>query len=111
MGSPIKGYRVRGLTGLSVVCGAGLVPAACEDSGFEPGTPQTDANPIWEPGEDRSGSIFGSQGLLLFGVEDDKGPSDGGGWRDAPVAAKTDTRIEDAILTKARQLRLETLKQ
>ncbi len=29
----------------------------------------------------------------------------------APVAAKTDTRIEDAILTKARQLRLETLKQ
>ncbi len=36
---------------------------------------------------------------------------DGNGWRDAPVAAKTDTRIEDAILTKARQLRRETLKQ
>ena len=36
---------------------------------------------------------------------------DGNGWRDAAVAAKTDTRIEDAILTKARQLRRETLKQ
>ncbi len=36
---------------------------------------------------------------------------DGAGWRDAPVAAKTDTRIEDAILTKARQLRQETIKQ
>ncbi len=36
---------------------------------------------------------------------------DGNGWRDAPVAAKTDTRIEDAILTKARQLRRETLSQ
>ena len=36
---------------------------------------------------------------------------DGNGWRDAPVAAKTDTRIEDAILTKARQLRRETLRQ
>ncbi len=36
---------------------------------------------------------------------------DASGWRDAPVAAKTDTRIEDAILTKARQLRRETLKQ
>ncbi len=33
------------------------------------------------------------------------------GWRDAPVPAKTDTRIEDAILTRARQLRLETLEQ
>jgi hypothetical protein len=33
------------------------------------------------------------------------------GWRDAPVPAKTDTRIEDAILTRARQLRLETLQQ
>ena len=28
----------------------------------------------------------------------------------APVAAKTDTRIGDAIVTKARQLRRETLK-
>lgn len=36
---------------------------------------------------------------------------DGNGWRDAPVAAKTDTRIEDAILTKARQLRRKTLNQ
>ncbi len=36
---------------------------------------------------------------------------DGNGWRDSPLAAKTDTRIEDAILTKARQLRRETLKQ
>ena len=36
---------------------------------------------------------------------------DGAGWRDAPVAAKTGTQIEDAILTKARQLRRETLKQ
>jgi len=33
------------------------------------------------------------------------------GWRDAPVPPKTDTRIEDAILTRARQLRLETLKK
>ena len=32
-------------------------------------------------------------------------------WRDAPVAAHTDTRIEDAILTRARQLRLETVKR
>lgn len=36
---------------------------------------------------------------------------DASGWRDAPVAAKTDTQIEDAILTKARQLRRETLNQ
>ena len=35
---------------------------------------------------------------------------DANGWRDAVVAAKVDTRIEDAILTKARQLRRETLK-
>ncbi len=179
-------YRVRGLTALSAVCVAGFVLAACEGSGYEPGEPQVDANPIWEPGEDRSGSIFGSQGLLLFNTEDDKAGAEGGGgigvnsflwrasldtisfmpvnsadpfggvtitdwhaspetpgerfklnvyilgralradgvrvavfrqvqdgvgWRDAPVAAKTDTRIEDAILTKARQLRLETLKQ
>ncbi len=34
---------------------------------------------------------------------------DGGGWRDAPVDAKTGTRIEDAILTRARQLRNSSL--
>ena len=186
MGSPITGYRVRGVTALSAVCVAGLVLAACEGSGYQPGEPQMDANPIWERGEDRSGSIFGSRGLLLFDTEADKAGVDGGGgigvnsflwrasldtisfmpvnsadpfggviitdwhaapetpgerfklnvyilgrtlradgvrvavfrqvqdgtgWRDAPVAARTDTRIEDAILTKARQLRRETLKQ
>ncbi|MCZ6465860.1 MAG: DUF3576 domain-containing protein [Alphaproteobacteria bacterium] len=186
MGSPIKGYRVRGVTALSAVCVAGFVLAACEGSGYEPGEPQMDANPIWERGEDRSGSIFGSQGLLLFNTEVEKAGVEGGGgigvnsflwrasldtisfmpvnsadpfggviitgwhatpetpgerfklnvyilgralradgvrvavfrqvqdgngWRDAAVAAKTDTRIEDAILTKARQLRRETLNQ
>jgi Domain of unknown function (DUF3576) len=186
MESRIGRYRVRGLTALSVVFVAGLVLAACEGRGFEPGDPQTDANPIWEKGEDRSGSIFGNQGLLLFGTGEDKAGVEGGGgigvnsflwrasldtisfmpvnsadpfggviitdwqaspetpgerfklnvyilgralradgvrvavfrqvqdgngWRDAPVAAKTDTRIEDAILTKARQLRRETLNQ
>ncbi len=35
---------------------------------------------------------------------------DANGWRDAAVAAKVDTRIEDAILTKASQLRRETLR-
>jgi len=34
-----------------------------------------------------------------------------GSWRDAPVAERTGTQIEDAILTKARQLRFETLQQ
>ncbi len=35
---------------------------------------------------------------------------DGAGqWVDSPVAAQTDTEIENAILTKARQLRLSTL--
>jgi hypothetical protein len=34
-----------------------------------------------------------------------------GGWRDAPVPEQTDLKIEDAILTRARQLRNETLKQ
>ena len=184
MGSPIKGYRVRGLTALSAVCVAGLVLAACEGSGYEPGEPQMDAWP--PPDEDRSGGIFGSKGLLLFDSEPDTAGVDGGGgigvnsflwrasldtisfmpvnsadpfggviitdwhaapetpgerfklnvyilgralradgvrvavfrqvqdgkgWRDAPVAARTDTRIEDAILTKARQLRRETLNQ
>ncbi|MFQ5763900.1 MAG: DUF3576 domain-containing protein [Rhodospirillales bacterium] len=181
-------YRVRGLAALGAVCVAGLVLAGCADSGFTPGEPQTDANPIWEPGEDRGGSIFGNQGLLLFNTDEGKAGvdgaggggigvnsflwrasldtisfmpvnsadpfggviitdwhapaetprerfklnvyilgralradgvrvavfrqvQDGGGWRDAPVAARTDTRIEDAILTKARQLRRETLKQ
>ena len=32
-----------------------------------------------------------------------------GGWADAPVAAQTDLDIENAILTKARQLRLSNL--
>ena len=177
-------YRVRGLTALSAVCVAGFVLAACEGSGYEAGEPQMDAHPA--PGEDRSGSIFGSQGLLLFNTEVEKAGVEGGGgigvnsflwrasldtisfmpvnsadpfggviitdwhaspetpgerfklnvyilgralradgvrvavfrqvqdgngWRDAAVAAKTDTRIEDAILTKARQLRRETLNQ
>ena len=34
---------------------------------------------------------------------------DGAGWRDAPVPAKTGTQIEDAILTRARQLRNSSL--
>ena len=34
-----------------------------------------------------------------------------GGWRDAPLPEGTDTRIEDAILTKARQLRFEVLQE
>jgi hypothetical protein len=34
---------------------------------------------------------------------------DGAGWRDAAVAAKTGTKIEDAILTRARQLRNSSL--
>lgn len=35
---------------------------------------------------------------------------DGAGWRDAAVPAKTGTRIEDAILTRARQLRNSSLR-
>ncbi|MDP2245168.1 DUF3576 domain-containing protein [Pseudomonas sp.] len=36
--------------------------------------------------------------------------SDGaGGWTDAPTAAQTETDIENAILTKARQLRLANI--
>ena len=34
-----------------------------------------------------------------------------GGWRDVPITAEAAPRIEDAILTKARQLRFETLQQ
>lgn len=34
-----------------------------------------------------------------------------GGWRDAPLADETGGQIEDAILTKARQLRFEVLKE
>ena len=34
---------------------------------------------------------------------------DGAGWRDAPVAAKTGTQLEDAILNRARQLRNSSL--
>ncbi|MEO5335418.1 MAG: DUF3576 domain-containing protein [Magnetospirillum sp. WYHS-4] len=33
----------------------------------------------------------------------------GGSWADAPVPGETATRIEDAILTRARQMRNETL--
>ena len=33
-----------------------------------------------------------------------------GGWIDAPVTAQTETDIENAILTKARQLRLSNLR-
>ena len=36
---------------------------------------------------------------------------DGASWRYAPVAENTNTQIEDAILTRARQLRHETLVQ
>ncbi len=68
MGSPIKGYRIRGLTALSAVCVAGFVLAACAGSGYQPGEPQMDAHPA--PDEDRSGGIFGRQGLLLFNTED-----------------------------------------
>jgi hypothetical protein len=32
-----------------------------------------------------------------------------GAWIDAPLAAQTDTDIENAILTKARQLRLSDI--
>jgi hypothetical protein len=32
-----------------------------------------------------------------------------GGWMDAPTAAQTETDIENAILTKARQLRLANM--
>ena len=35
----------------------------------------------------------------------------GASWRYAPVAENTNTQIEDAILTRARQLRHETLVQ
>jgi hypothetical protein len=34
-----------------------------------------------------------------------------GGWRDAPLPEETGSRIEDAILTKARQLRFEVLQE
>jgi len=37
--------------------------------------------------------------------------SGNGNWRDATVPNKTGTKIEDAILTRARQLRNETLQQ
>lgn len=36
---------------------------------------------------------------------------DGSTWTDAPVPDATNTRIEDAILTRARQLRFDTLQQ
>ena len=32
-----------------------------------------------------------------------------GGWQDASIAGGTDVRIEEAILTRARQLRFDTL--
>ena len=34
----------------------------------------------------------------------------GGGWADAPVSAQTETEIENAILTRARQLRLSNVR-
>ena len=34
-----------------------------------------------------------------------------GGWQDAAVPDAANTRIEDAILTRARQLRFDTLQQ
>jgi hypothetical protein len=34
-----------------------------------------------------------------------------GGWQDAAVPDATNTRVEDAILTRARQLRFDTLQQ
>lgn len=36
---------------------------------------------------------------------------DGGGWRDAEVSPQTATEMEDAILTRARQLRIDTAGQ
>jgi len=33
-----------------------------------------------------------------------------GGWVDAPTAAQTETDLENAILTRARQLRLSNIK-
>jgi hypothetical protein len=36
-------------------------------------------------------------------------PGHGGGWQDAAVAPQAQTRIEDAILARARQLRFDTL--
>ena len=33
-----------------------------------------------------------------------------GGWKDAPTSAQTDTDIENAILTRARQLRLSNIR-
>ncbi len=181
----IEGRRIRGLTALSVVCVTAFLLSACEGVGYEPGTPESEADPIWREGEERTG-LFGKGGLVLFNTEDDKAHAGGGGgigvnsflwrasldtisfmpvnsadpfggviitdwhappetpserfklnvyilgralradgvrvavfrqiqdatgWRDAPVAAHTDTRIEDAILTRARQLRLETVRR
>ena len=46
--------------------------------------------------------------LAVTGTEGD--PTKGaGGWTDAPTAAQTETDIENAILTKARQLRLANM--
>ena len=179
----IEGCRIRGLTALSMVCVTAFMLSACEGTGYEPGQPELEADPIWREGEERN-TIFGKGGLVLFNTEDDKAHAergggigvnsflwrasldtisfmpvnsadpfggviitdwhaapetpgerfklnvyilgrtlradgvrvavfrqiqDGNGWRDAPVAARTDTRIEDAILTKARQLRRKTL--
>jgi len=171
--------------GACVVFAGGLVVSACSGVDYKPGTPQTEANPIWQEGEKHQTLFSDGGGILLFGLDGNKTGSDGGGigvnsflwrasldtisfmpvnsadpfggviitdwhappetpserfklnvyilgralradgvrvavfrqvqdgtgWHDAPVAAHTDTRIEDAILTKARQLRLETLKQ
>ena len=50
-----------------------------------------------------------SDGLKVAVFRQVRGPS--GEWLDAPVAPKTATELENAILTRARQLRLETVGQ
>ncbi len=48
-----------------------------------------------------------ADGLSVSVFKQVKDPA--GAWNDAPVAAQTDVDIENAILTKARQLRLSNL--
>jgi hypothetical protein len=49
-----------------------------------------------------------ADGLNVAVFKQNKGPD--GQWVDAPSASQTETDIENAILTKARQLRLSNLK-
>jgi hypothetical protein len=49
-----------------------------------------------------------ADGLNVTVFKQNKGPD--GQWIDAPSASQTDTDIENAILTKARQLRLSNIK-